>query len=161
VPEVRLDRLGMRALSDEEGRARMPEVVDTEILWQAGRLHSRKPDSTSEVGVAQRSALRSFEYQRFALPLDPSEVCCQHVSQERREGDDPPLVGLGRLKWSRPSTSARDSTTSRIRMCFLRPVSEMSSGSASWLIVAGPPPSRSRMSRRVGSARAEKEESSV
>src|SRR5919109_2473521 len=63
---------------------------------------------------------------------------------------------------ARPTFSVVTScASSSSRTCFFIPVSDMPKGSASWLIVALPAPSRSRTARRVGSARAAKARSTL
>src|SRR5438067_7294966 len=63
---------------------------------------------------------------------------------------------------TRPTFSVvTSSASSSSRTCFFIPVSDMAKGSASSLMVALPPPSRSSTARRVGSARAAKARSTV
>ena len=87
-----------------------------------------------------------------------------------RRGGSPRSTSLASPRLAEPSRHSRARPTfsvstrsarSRIPTCFLIPLSVSPYGCASSLIVAGPPPRRSRIPRRVGSERAKNVPSSV
>jgi hypothetical protein len=82
-------------------------------------------------------------------PLQPGADALEGVGHEGASADSADLLRCDELRFLEQPD-----------VLFI-PVSDMPKGSASWLIVALPAPSRSRTARRVGSARAAKVRSTV
>ena len=82
-----LDLLGMGALGDEQGGARVPEIMKPEGRVEAGGLKGRVPDPAPEVRPSEQRPLWADEDELARRRR--REVLGQHRRQERRHRQHP------------------------------------------------------------------------
>jgi type I restriction enzyme R subunit len=102
VTKMVLDRLGMNALTDQQARARVPQIVDPRGARKPGAIERRPPDALSEVGDAQRAAARRGEDERAGFGPHGLKVRAKLFNQEDWDPRPANSVGLRFAEYHSP-----------------------------------------------------------
>src|SRR6266511_885145 len=96
VSEVYLDRLRVSTLRDQQRGTGVSQVMEADLLGQAGAAQRWAEKALIEVVVSQLAALRGGEYKRVAVARPVGQVGGQLVPQKLGQADGALCVGLGR-----------------------------------------------------------------
>jgi hypothetical protein len=102
MAELRLDRLDTRALGDEQARAGMAKIVESQPMGKSHPGHRRLEDASDELLLPQRTTLRRGEHQIIGTMRPPGQVGSELVGQKPRQRHRAAGVGLGRPPYQPP-----------------------------------------------------------
>jgi len=104
VPKMRLDRLGVSTLGDEQRRAGVPQIVKADLLRQARASQRWAEQPAVEVVMPERPAPRGSKHERVTVTRPAGQIVGQLAAEKPRQADGALCVGLAPMGPPRRST---------------------------------------------------------